>query len=192
VRRLAGTLLATIPLALLLMASPAVGSVSRDPPVPAPGIAAPAAAPDPVSPPAPAAPTPAGAVSTIEEVAGSLPSAQSLLGRLGLFGVAVSPATLSPGASAATPPAASRPGAAASGGAGAETSSATRRALRARRVSAVTGTAALLRVARSSAPLIALLVAAFVFLLVQGRLDRRAPQLVSAPLDRRQELLEFS
>ena len=206
-RRLAGTLLATIPLALLLTASPAAGSVSRDPSVPAPSIATPTAPPspdpvarpEPLSPPEPAAPAPmsppgpAGAMSTVDEVVGSLPSTQSLLGQLGLFAVPASPDTRSPGAADPSSSARSRAMSAASpGSAASEASSAARRDLRAQRVSAVTETAALLRVARSSTPLIALLIVAVAFLLVQGRLDRRAPQLASAPLDRRQQLLEFS
>ena len=67
-----------------------------------------------------------------------------------------------------------------------------RSSLSAARLGPPTGTAAVLRLARSSTALIALVVIAVAFLVVQGRLDRRTPRLMTAPLDRRGELLEFS
>ena len=55
-----------------------------------------------------------------------------------------------------------------------------------------TGFHAVLRAARSSTGLFILAGAAALFLLVQGRLDRRSPRLADAPIDRRAEMLEFS
>jgi hypothetical protein len=57
---------------------------------------------------------------------------------------------------------------------------------------APTGFRAVLRAARSSTGLFVLAGAAALFLLVQGRLDRRSPRLADAPIDRRAEMLEFS
>jgi hypothetical protein len=60
------------------------------------------------------------------------------------------------------------------------------------RLETPTGFRAVLDAARSSTALFLLAGAAALFLLVQGRWDRRSPGLADAPVDRRAEMLEFS
>lgn len=121
-----------------------------------------------------------------------LPVLSSALPVPGLFGGSVSPSALPATSEGAPPLAAAPPGSSLVPADAAGSGLSPSRSIGAGRVAPVPGTGTVLRLARSSTALIALLAVAVAFLVVQGRLDRRSPRLASAPLDRRDELLEFS
>jgi hypothetical protein len=175
----------TAALLCVLTAAPASASVPRAPlddlvpPVELPGAAA-----LPALPLLPTVPAFSPMVS---------PVVSPLLAQLGLDAASRADAAPDPGpAPGAPPPQARSDAATASVVADATPSAAPRASITGERIEPVTGTSAVLRLARSSTALLVLLVAAVAFLLVQGRVDRRSPRLASAPLDRRDELLEFS